>query len=396
MRRGRLYGFAALLVGYFAVYAHRVAMGYLGDAIAAQLGVRDTRWFRGYASSLYFYSYATAQIPTGFLLDTLGISVYGAAGVALMAIGGLLVAFPQSPLYVYLGRVLIGYGGASVFLSTQRYIARFHTPSVSVTLTSVVFIVGNMGAAYAQYPMVVLAEALGAGLSMATLVAISLASATMIPVLVDDRPGARGAASPRVVASQLSRILRDPHMLSLFAALFAGFGASFLLQALVLRDYIHDAYGMPLEQASLYTVYYALGYMAGNISVALLTERLGGGKKRVGVAVLAATAAATLFFLTQTAPPLLLAPLITLLGYLYGHHILLIPMGREAYPPEYSGTATSFVNMGCFIGAAVYQTLAPLLLPGTTTTWNYTGIAYMLTTTLAATTLLVALFVRSR
>ena len=251
-------------------------MGYVGDFLAKELNIEDPIMFRSISSAAYFYSYAIAQIPTGVLLDSLGILRYGFIGVVVMAFGGFLSAFALDYPMVVLSRAIIGFGAAVVFVGIQRYIGKYYPISLSASLTSLASIIGNVGAIYAQFPMVILAYVIGVRGSLLSLAILTVISAALIPLTIRDR----GLESTNIsiglkkTVKCLSIVMRNPHSLSLFTAVFIGYGTLMLLQTIILRDYAIDTLGLGMAEASSLIVAVTIGYIIGSMIAGVLSDRI--------------------------------------------------------------------------------------------------------------------------
>jgi len=67
----------------------------------------------GNLSAVYFYAYASMQIPLGVLLDRLGPRRLLSVAALLCAIGSFLFGAAHHLVYAVLGRIFIGLGSAS-------------------------------------------------------------------------------------------------------------------------------------------------------------------------------------------------------------------------------------------------------------------------------------------
>ena len=376
MRRVVL-GFALLVVAYFVVYAHRVSMGFVGDFLGRELGVGDIDLFRGLASSAYFYAYAAAQVPTGVLLDTLGISIYGTAGLALTALGGFALAYAPDVSTVIIGRALVGFGSAAVFVGIQRFIALYLPHSLSATAVAVALIAGGLGSIFAQYPLVALSQALGVRAALALLALLIAVPALLTPLLVRDRPGIRGfrARFAKIVRG-IPRIARDRHTAGVFISMFVSYGTIMLLQALVLRDHLMDLAGLGIAEASALTTLFAIGMMVGQPIVSYLSDRVLLARKPFLLATHVFMALYAPYLVT--APPSVAAAAIALfaMGLGAAGQMIAIPMAREPWPREVAATAFGFVNISPFLGAAIMQSAAPYIFRGAGSwRWNYPLVA---------------------
>jgi MFS family permease len=119
-RRGALV-YATGLVAYLTAITQRTTIGVAG--------VSATERFHANAAVLSMLAvlqlvvYAGAQIPFGVLLDRLGPRRMMIGGLSVMALGQVVVALSPNIADAIVGRVLVGAGDATVFLSVIRLVS---------------------------------------------------------------------------------------------------------------------------------------------------------------------------------------------------------------------------------------------------------------------------------
>jgi sugar phosphate permease len=136
----------------------------------------------------------------------------------------------------------------------------------------------------------------------------------------------------------------------------AGVAGSFLAFAgLWAVPYLQHSHGMSRGDAAQHTSLLLLGVAIGSVTIGMLSDRL---RSRTGV-----MRAFVLLYTLSWAPWLLhfAWPLpatlawFLLMGLLIPGFTLSWTLAKEANPPEYSGIATSIVNVGIFLGAGILQ-----------------------------------------
>jgi MFS family permease len=89
----------------------------------------------GVLGGAYFYSFTLLQIPMGPMLDRIGPRMVVTVFPLIGGLGSFLFAFGGSFPSVFIGRILIGVGMASVMMSTMKiFIERFPSEKFSTLL----------------------------------------------------------------------------------------------------------------------------------------------------------------------------------------------------------------------------------------------------------------------
>ena len=148
------------LAFYFLEYAVRSSPAVMIPELAKTFGV-STLGVSGILGT-YYYTYSTASLVAGILLDRMGAKYVVSTGMAILGIGCLLFMAPQEGAG-YLGRLLQGAGSAfaftgSVYLASHGLPARRLATAIGVTQC-----VGMLGGTAGQ---IVVGRWIGYGLSV--------------------------------------------------------------------------------------------------------------------------------------------------------------------------------------------------------------------------------------
>ena len=127
------WGFAAVF--YFLEYASRSAPAVMIPELSQAFGV--TALGVSTILGLYYYTYSTTSLVAGVLLDRFGARYVVPSGMALLAIGCLLFAVPQSSVGS-MGRLLQGAGSAfaftgAVYLASHGFSAKSLATAIGFT-----------------------------------------------------------------------------------------------------------------------------------------------------------------------------------------------------------------------------------------------------------------------
>ncbi|MCL2145872.1 MAG: MFS transporter, partial [Methanomassiliicoccaceae archaeon] len=148
--------FIILTSAYFFVYFHRMSVGIVGRDI-----IDDVGGTVGLLSSVYFWTYAAMQIPSGLLADHLGPRKATFIFLIIAAAGSFLTFMGTEFWEIVLGKMLIAAGMAVIYIPLMKIISVWYGKADFPQLTGIVIAVGNVGAIAASAPLEMMAEALG-------------------------------------------------------------------------------------------------------------------------------------------------------------------------------------------------------------------------------------------
>ncbi len=372
-QKSRLYrlrwtAFVLIALAYILAYIHRIAPA----AIAGELqqAFQTSGAALGSLAATYFYVYTVMQIPTGVLVDTLGVRRIVALGGLTAAAGSILFGLAESLLTASVGRLLVGLGVSCMFLATLKVNAYWFHERHFGAMTGFTLLLGNLGAVLAAAPLVwVLAFTTWRTVFVA-LGIFSAALALLTWWLVRDQPRDVGLPSMRELDGLAPHPRHDGHWWHGFVEVarnrdtwsgclpaFGIAGSFFAFVGLWAVPFLRDVYAMPREVAALHTTWLLVGFALGSLFVGVLSDRL----KRRKPVMLGGIALYLLCWLPLLwqwrLSPFLGLALFFLMGLGTAGFTLVWAVAKEVNRPALSGMATSVVNTGVFLGAALLQPL---------------------------------------
>lgn len=105
---------AGVLVNYF----DRVNLSVSHEALVHDFGISATTF--GQLSAAYSWTYALCQLPTGVLLDRLGVRKVTLTSIAVWAVASLAAAVAPGILFFFAARLLLGVGEAPTFPANAK------------------------------------------------------------------------------------------------------------------------------------------------------------------------------------------------------------------------------------------------------------------------------------
>lgn len=368
IRRLRWIAFTLVSLCYMLAFFHRMAPA----AIAGELqhDFQASGAALGGLAAMYFYIYMAMQIPVGVMADTLGVRRIVTAGALVAGVGSLLFAWADTLQLAYLGRLLIGLGVSSFFISLMKINAVWFHERHFGTAGGLAILLGNIGAVLAASPLLWLVTQTSWRNVFAAVGLLSLLLALLVWWLVRNHPHDAGLPSLRELEGKAAHAKHSGHwwdglmQVAKNRATWPGFfpnfgiaGTLFAFAGLWAVPYLRDAQGMSSELASQHNSLLLLGFALGAMANGWLSDRIG---RRKPVIVIG-----SLLYVLCWLPIVLLWQLPTAWSYTQFFVMGLAASGftlawasvKEVNPPALSGMATSLVNTGSFLGAGILQPL---------------------------------------
>lgn len=368
MRLLRWTSYTLVVLGYMLAYFHRMAPAAIATDL--QQSFEASGAALGALAAAYFYTYTVMQIPVGVMADTLGIRKIVAIGAALAGVGSLLFGMADTLAMATVGRILIGLGVSSMFISLMKLNSVWFHDRHFGTVGGMSLMLGNMGSVFAATPLVWAVTHTSWRNVFISVGLFSIVLAVLVWFFVRSHPGEAGLPSMRELEGKESHPLHHGHwydgLLKVMknTATWPGFwpnlgvgGSLFAFAGLWGVPYLRDVYGMERTAAANHTMLLLFSFAVGALLVGLLSDRLG---KRVpvivgGIAVYVLCWIPIVF--AWNLSPGLSYSLFALMGLSASGFTLTWASVKEVNPPALSGMATSVVNTGTFLGAAVLQPL---------------------------------------
>ncbi len=362
--------FGILLAGFVLSFFHRTAPAAIAGELTNAFAINST--VLGTLAATYFFVYTLLQIPVGVMADTLGPRLIVTVGALIAGAGSLLFGLAPTWELAAIGRTLVGIGVSVAFISLLKISAVWFPANRFATLVGVVQFTGNLGAVVAGAPLAWLVTVASWRTVFVGLGLLSLAMGIAAWAIVRDTPQQRGfaplhAALPTTSArtswqKALLEVMSNPRTWPAFFVNI-GIGGSFLAFAgLWAVPFLQQVYGMPRNVAAQHGSLLLLGVAIGSLIIGALSDRLR-NRRDVMRAYAFLYALTWLPWLLHWQPsPVVSYAWFLLMGLLIPGFVLSWAVAKEVNRPEFSGMATSVVNVGIFLGAGLLQPLVGWVL----------------------------------
>jgi len=373
MRRLRWTSYTLVVLGYMLAFFHRMAPAAIATDLQQSFLASGAEL--GALAAAYFYTYTVMQIPVGVMADTLGIRKIVAIGAALAGIGSLVFGMADTLAVATLGRILVGLGVSSMFISLMKLNSVWFHDRHYGTIGGMSLMLGNAGSVLAATPLVWAVSWTSWRNVFDAVGLFSIVLAVLVWLLVRSHPGEAGLPSMRELEGHAAH---PPHQGHWFDGLlkvmknrasWPGFwpnlgigGSLFAFAGLWGVPYLRDVYGMTRNDAANHTLLLLLSFAVGSLLIGTLSDRIG---KRVPVIV-----GALAVYVASWLPMVFnwhvfnwhmsvafSYPLFVLMGLGAAGFTLTWSSAKEVNPPALSGMATSVINTGAFLGTAILQPL---------------------------------------
>jgi len=369
LARSRRVVFGLALAGYVLSFFHRTAPAAIAGELMQAYSIGGA--VLGTLAATYFYVYTLLQVPAGVLADTLGPRRVLTAGAAIAAVGSLLFGLAPAWELAAVGRTLVGIGVSVAFIATLKLCAVWFAPERFATLAGVTMFSGNLGAVAAGAPLAWAVTQTSWRMVFVALGVLSALLAIATWLRVRDRPEDFGHAPVHAVPQRAAEVRWTRAVLHVVAnpatwpafLVNVGVGGSFFAFAgLWAVPYLQQAYGMSRVHAAQHSSLLLLGVAIGSLCIGVISDRLGSRQGVMRVYVTLYALSWTPWLLNVQWPQPATLAWFFVMGLLIPGFTLSWTLAKEANPPQFSGIATSVVNVGIFLGTGILQPLVGWVL----------------------------------
>ncbi|MFV0281633.1 MAG: MFS transporter [Rhodoblastus sp.] len=348
---------AALVGIYMLSQFFRNALGVIGPDIARAFDLDAAQL--GFLSSIFFLSFALAQIPLGIAIDRWGPRPAMLATVALMIGSTILFALARNYTELALARMLMGLGCCSFLMAPLALYAERFPPAKFSTMTGIHIGGGSIGMLAATAPLAWLTDHAGWRNSFLTAAAIAAVMAVCVFLFAHETPETLARRRERSetlaqAAAGVAAATRAPGFWRMFFIQAATYSAFASIIGLWVGPWLSQVYGLQIEKRGLMTLILAVAQIAGLFFWGA-SDRWFASYRRpalIGIVLALATlAAGALVVLPGAALPLFMAAF----GFAFAITPVLTAQGTALFPRELTGRGMTLINSGVIGGAFVQQ-----------------------------------------
>ena len=379
----------------------RNSIGVIAPDLAAELDFSASQI--GILSSLFFFSFAAAQLPLGIALDRYGPKRCMLACAVVVIAGALLFASAATSTGLIAARILMGLGTSCYLMAPLAFYARHFAANRFATFAGLQLGIGTGGTLLATAPLAFSASIIGWRATFAAIAAVMGIAALLIAVVVrDESSGAAGKAGRESLWQGL-RGIREVWATDSVGRLFlmniTNYSSFVLVVGLWGGPYLSHVYGYSLTERGNLLLVAAITQMIGMVSWGTADRVFGNYKvpALLGAGTTCVMLLALAVFGRLPLPVLILW--FAVFGFCSAFTPVVIAHGKSLFPPHLVGRGITLLNMGSLGGVFISQTLTGIVIDiFPTEAGAYPLASYRLVFALQAAFLLVtsAVYLRAR
>lgn len=342
----------------------RNSIGVIAPDLARDLGLSASDL--GLLSSIFFFTFAAAQIPLGVALDRFGPKRCMLVCAALVVAAAAMFAWAPSPAALVAARALLGIGSSCYLMAPLALYARRFPPERFAMLAGLQLGIGSLGAILATAPLAHLAATIGWRMSFLVVGMVMLACALVTAFVVRENPHDAGtSAGPEGLAESIAgliQVMRTRGVWRLFAMNFAGMSSFALIAGLWGGPYLTHVYGYDLRGRGDVLLVTGLAQVLGMLAWGS-ADRLF-GSFRIPVVLGAGSVVAMLAILAaagEMSTPALLVWL-AVFGAVSAFSPVLISHGKTLFPPHLVGRGITLLNLAAMLGTFTTQFVSGFIM----------------------------------
>lgn len=332
--------FLPFVAGYYIAYLFRTINAVLASPLAAEFGLGADDL--GLLTSVYFLTFAAAQIPIGILLDRYGPRRIQSALLLVAAGGSALFAVSEHFWLLLVARALIGLGVAAALTAGLKALVLWFPGDRVPLLNGLMVMLGALGAVTATLPADFLLAWIGWRELFGLFAALTFACAVMIYLVVPEA----APAESRTVKVGLRQLYADPRFWRVAPLSAACIGTAWSLQGLWAAQWLRDVEGLDRAGVVQHLLAMAIALSLGAILLGVAADRL--RRRGVGPEVLLGFVAAVfiaaqfVLILRLPIPSYLQWAVVAAVG---AATVLSFAILAEYFPKELAGRANGALNL---------------------------------------------------
>jgi MFS family permease len=369
--------FLPFAAGFYLSYLFRTINALIAGQLTSELalGAADL----GLLTSVYFLTFAAAQLPVGVLLDRYGPRRIQSALLLVAAAGAALFGAADGFLPLLLGRALIGLGVAAALTAGLKATVLWFPKERVALVNGCMLMLGGLGAVTATAPAELLLAWTGWRGLFDLLAALTAVCAVVIYVVVPETASAAPAVKGPVAVG-LRTVFADPCFWRLAPLAATIIGTAWALQGLWASSWLIDV--EELERAALVRQLFvmAVAMSLGALLLGVVADRL----RRRGIGPQAMLGLAAMVFIAAQLALILRLPLPSyilwaVVAAVCAATVLSYAILTEYFPKEIAGRANAALNVFHIGGAFVLQYATGLVIQQwTSQDGHYPAIAYQI------------------
>jgi MFS family permease len=338
--------FLPFAAGYYLSYLFRTINAVIAAPLALELGLGAGDL--GLLTSVYFLTFAAAQIPIGVLLDRYGPRRIQSVLLMAAAVGAALFAASDNFMMLIAGRALMGLGVAAALTGGLKALVLWFPRDRLPVLNGSMVMLGALGAVTATSPAELLLGSIGWRGLFCLFAAVTAGCAAMVYLVVPEVPLVAAGAAP----VDFKRVYTDPRFWRVAPLSATCIGTAWALHGLWAAQWLTDVESLDRNALVWHLFTMAVAVSLGAILLGVAADRLGrrgvGPQALLGFVAIVFIAAQLGLILRWPLPSYLLWAVVGAVG---AATVLSYATLAEYFPKELAGRANGLLNF-LHVGAA--------------------------------------------
>ena len=367
--------FLPFVAAYYLSFLFRTINATVAGSLTSEFGL--SAGDLGLLTSIYYLTFAAAQIPIGILLDRYGPGQIQSAVMVAAALGAALFAVSDNFWLLLTGRALIGLGVAASLTAGLKALVLWFPSERIPLLNGLMIMLGALGAATATLPAEFLLVSVGWRALFELLAIVSAGCALVIYLVVPEVPAAISVAgSP--TRNGVKTVYADPRFWRLAPLSATCIGTAWALQGLWAAPWLSDVEGLDRSELLRHLLIMAIALSLGGLLWGVAVDRA----RRHGVGPRELLGLVATMFIAAQLALILRLPLPSYVPWIVvaavgAGTVLSYAILAEYFPKELAGRANAALNLFHIGGAFVVQYMTGLVLQlWDPTNGHYPEIAY--------------------
>ena len=341
----------------------RNSIGVIAPDLAVELNMPASEI--GLLSSVFFFTFAAAQIPLGVALDRYGPRRCMLACAAIAVVGALLFASAQSTSLLIVARMLMGIGSSCYLMAPLALYAKRFPPDRFATLVGIQIGLGTLGTLLATAPYAWAVAAAGWRMSFFGVAVAMLLAGVLIAVVVREDPAPNTGMPRETLRESLAgtmEAVRTPSFWRIFLMQLTCYSSFVIVVGLWGGPYLTHIYGYSLTERGNMLFVAVVGQIVGSFLWGPMDRIFNSYKIPILIGNgLTAMTMATAAILGVLSPPALFIWFIAI-GALTASITVLIAHGKSLFPPHLVARGMTLLNMGTMGGVFLSQTMTGFII----------------------------------
>jgi len=335
----------------------------------------------GFIVSLYYWAYASMQVPAGMLIDRFGPKNILTVAAVICSVSIWAFGMATEPIVAGIARFMIGFGSAFAIIGTFKLAGNWFPSSQFAFFAGFTLTFGTIGATLANTPLEILVNWIGWRMSLFTLCGIGLLNAFALWFFVKDHPSSQKVEAvdhPKKDENSGKVWKTFKEVILNSQSWYIGAFAAFIYIPITCFG---ELWGFPFimkscsyegTKASFLISLIFIGITGGAPLFGWLSDAWKRRKIPLFIGTFGSLVSISIAIYVPDLSFAFMAFLMIFLGICLGSHMILFALIRENNPPNASAIASGFGNFVCMIVPGVIQYLIGVSLDflnkGTVTT----------------------------